>query len=166
MTKYAAIGFRSLNVIAMQSIPKPHQRGSPKMIVSDNGTEFTSNAILNWADEAKVDWHYIAPAARQRFAFKPREGVNPNRTASSKALMENCVTKNLMTVCSAHCTKRVSNWQPGETITTITAPTQGSAGSRHPSSPNPQRPRKQWPWTLRYLMSTCPWPLHHKPNRA
>ena len=55
------------------------QRGSPKMIVSDNGTEFTSNAILNWADEAKVDWHYIAPAARQRFAFKPREGGKPQQ---------------------------------------------------------------------------------------
>ena len=37
------------------------QRGVPKMVVSDNGTEFTSNAILNWANEAKVDWHYIAP---------------------------------------------------------------------------------------------------------
>ena len=37
------------------------QRGAPKMVVSDNGTEFTSNAILNWADEAKVEWHYIAP---------------------------------------------------------------------------------------------------------
>ena len=28
---------------------------------TDNGTEFTSNAILAWADEAKVGWHYIAP---------------------------------------------------------------------------------------------------------
>ncbi len=31
------------------------------MIVSDNGSEFTSNAILQWADQVKVDWHYIAP---------------------------------------------------------------------------------------------------------
>ena len=31
------------------------------MVVSDNGTEFISNAILNWADEAKGDWYYIAP---------------------------------------------------------------------------------------------------------
>jgi putative transposase len=31
------------------------------MVVSDNGSEFTSNAILRWADEARVDWHYIAP---------------------------------------------------------------------------------------------------------
>ena len=45
------------------------QRGSPQMIVSDNGTEFTSNAILNWADEAKVDWHYIAPGKPMQNAF-------------------------------------------------------------------------------------------------
>ena len=45
------------------------QRGSPKMIVSDNGTEFTSNAILNWADEAKIDWHYIAPGKPMQNGF-------------------------------------------------------------------------------------------------
>ena len=32
-------------------------RGKPKMIVSDNGTELTSNAILQWADNHKVAWH-------------------------------------------------------------------------------------------------------------
>jgi putative transposase len=37
------------------------ERGRPKMIVSDNGSEFTSNAILAWADQARVEWHYIAP---------------------------------------------------------------------------------------------------------
>ncbi len=36
-------------------------RGKPAMIVSDNGTEFTSNAILSWAKGQTVDWHYIAP---------------------------------------------------------------------------------------------------------
>jgi putative transposase len=30
------------------------ERGKPKMIVSDNGTELTSNAILQWADQHKV----------------------------------------------------------------------------------------------------------------
>jgi putative transposase len=35
-------------------------RGKPKMIVSDNGTELTSNGILQWADDHKVAWHYIA----------------------------------------------------------------------------------------------------------
>ena len=37
------------------------KRGKPRMIVSDNGTELTSNAILQWAHEHKVTWHYIAP---------------------------------------------------------------------------------------------------------
>jgi hypothetical protein len=36
-------------------------RGKPRMIVSDNGTEFTSNAILQWSKEYQVEWHYIAP---------------------------------------------------------------------------------------------------------
>jgi len=36
-------------------------RGKPRMIVSDNGSELTSNAVLSWAGEAKIDWHYIAP---------------------------------------------------------------------------------------------------------
>ncbi|WP_405051398.1 IS3 family transposase [Sphingomonas sp. LC-1] len=37
------------------------ERGRPGMIVSDNGTELTSNAVLVWSGEAKVEWHYIAP---------------------------------------------------------------------------------------------------------
>lgn len=45
------------------------QRGKPKMIVSDNDTEFTSNAILTWADRNRVDWHYIAPAKPNQNAF-------------------------------------------------------------------------------------------------
>ena len=31
------------------------------MIVSDHGTEFTSNAILAWSKEHRVEWRYIAP---------------------------------------------------------------------------------------------------------
>jgi putative transposase len=36
-------------------------RDRPATIVSDNGTELTSNAILTWADESQIGWHYIAP---------------------------------------------------------------------------------------------------------
>jgi len=35
------------------------RRGKPGMIVSDHGTEFTSNAILAWSQNHIVDWHYI-----------------------------------------------------------------------------------------------------------
>lgn len=37
------------------------RRGKPGMIVSDHGTEFTSNAILAWSKDHKIQWHYIAP---------------------------------------------------------------------------------------------------------
>lgn len=37
------------------------RRGRPTVIVSDHGTEFTSNAMLAWTEEAKVGWHFIAP---------------------------------------------------------------------------------------------------------
>src|SRR5262249_18088296 len=44
-------------------------RGKPKTIVSDNGTELTSNAILRWADDHNVAWHYIAPGKPVQNAF-------------------------------------------------------------------------------------------------
>jgi putative transposase len=45
------------------------ERGKPTTIVSDNGTELTSNAILQWADDHKVNWHYIAPGKPVQNAF-------------------------------------------------------------------------------------------------
>ena len=45
------------------------ERGKPGMIVSDNGTEFTSNAVLSWAAERRIDWHYIAPGKPMQNAF-------------------------------------------------------------------------------------------------
>ena len=44
-------------------------RGKPGSIVSDNGTELTSNAILDWADTTRVGWHYITPGKPQQNAF-------------------------------------------------------------------------------------------------
>jgi putative transposase len=37
------------------------RRGRPGVIVSDNGTEFTSNAMLAWTQENRIAWHFIAP---------------------------------------------------------------------------------------------------------
>lgn len=45
------------------------ERGRPAMIVSDNGSEFTSNAILAFAHAARVQWHYIAPGKPMQNAF-------------------------------------------------------------------------------------------------
>jgi len=44
-------------------------RGRPMSIVSDNGTELTSMAILRWCQETGVAWHYIAPGKPTQNAF-------------------------------------------------------------------------------------------------
>lgn len=43
--------------------------GKPGCIVSDNGTEFTSRAILKWADENEVPRHDIDPGKPPQNAF-------------------------------------------------------------------------------------------------
>src|SRR4051812_5733915 len=45
------------------------QRGKPGMIVSDNGTEFTSNAMLAWAEQHNIAWHFIAPGKPMQNGF-------------------------------------------------------------------------------------------------
>lgn len=37
------------------------QIGKPSQIISDNGTEFTSVAVLKWSELTSVQWHYIEP---------------------------------------------------------------------------------------------------------
>jgi len=44
------------------------ERGKPRIIVSDNGTELTSVAVLRWAP-ARVVWHYIEPGKPVQNAF-------------------------------------------------------------------------------------------------
>lgn len=38
------------------------------MIVSDNSTELTCNAVLAWCSEARINWHYIAPGKPMQMA--------------------------------------------------------------------------------------------------
>jgi len=54
---------RELNVIIARRGAKP------KTIVSDNGTEFTSMAVLQWSQETKIGWHYIAPGKPMQNGF-------------------------------------------------------------------------------------------------
>ena len=39
------------------------------MIVSDNGTELTSNAVLAWFGDVGVEWHCIAPGKPTQNGF-------------------------------------------------------------------------------------------------
>ncbi|MEO1200838.1 MAG: IS3 family transposase [Pseudomonadota bacterium] len=45
------------------------RRGKPGVIVSDHGTELTSNAILAWCAERDINWHYIAPGKPMQNGF-------------------------------------------------------------------------------------------------
>lgn len=44
-------------------------RGMPAMVISDNGTELTSMAILRWQQETGVAWHYIQPGKPMQNGF-------------------------------------------------------------------------------------------------
>lgn len=44
-------------------------RGLPLLVVSDNGTELTSHAVLGWQEDRRVGWHYIAPGKPVQNAF-------------------------------------------------------------------------------------------------
>ena len=45
------------------------RRGRPVTIVSDNGTELTSRAVLESSNRTGIDWHYIAPGKPVQNAF-------------------------------------------------------------------------------------------------
>ena len=71
-------------------------RGKPGMIVSDNGTEFTSNAILGWAkDHATSHW------------------ADQCRTATSSPSMAGCATSFSTKVCSSISIRPASSSTPG-----------------------------------------------------
>jgi len=44
------------------------ERATPETVVSDNGTELTSGAVLRWAT-TRVAWHYIEPGKPVQNAF-------------------------------------------------------------------------------------------------
>lgn len=62
------------------------RRGQPEMIVSDQGTEMTSHAVLRWCQDTGVGWHYIAHGKPMQNAFV--ESFNGR-------LRDECVNENI-----------------------------------------------------------------------
>ena len=54
-------------VRVMERLSESHNL--PKIIVTDNGPEFTSRAMLSWADENNVRLHFIEPGKPTQNAF-------------------------------------------------------------------------------------------------
>jgi putative transposase len=57
---------RELDAAVFERMARPHT------IVSGNGTELTSMAILRWSKERNVEWHYIAPGKPYQNGFIER----------------------------------------------------------------------------------------------
>ena len=91
-------------------------RRYPGIVVSDNGTELTSNAILTWQQQHGVEWHYIAPANRCRMAL-------------SKASTAACAMSASTNTCSPTSRRRARSSKNGGSTTTQTDRTRASTGS-------------------------------------
>ena len=61
------------------------QLGRPEVIRSDNGTEFTSKAVQNWAKERGIHWHCIEPG-------KPTQ--NSHIESFNGKLRDECLNQN------------------------------------------------------------------------
>ena len=104
------------------------RRGKPRMIVSDNGTEFTSNAILRWSKDIGSNGTTSRPASRCRTATS-----NPSTAA--------CATSFSTRACSSISTRLGRSSPPGSPTTTPRGRIPRSAtGRRRPTpiiSPQP-----------------------------
>ena len=81
------------------------RRGRPAMIVSDNGTELTSMAMLRWSQEHGSSGTTSRPASRSRM---------PSSRASTAGCATSCSTRR----CSPRSPMPARFWRPGRTITT------------------------------------------------
>ncbi len=95
----------------------------PVTVVSDNGTELTSMAILKWSKDRKVDWHYTAPGKPTQNAFVE---------SFIGRLRDECLNETLFT----SMTRFARCWRHGGTITMLYAHTQNSADAPHAKPQN------------------------------
>ena len=60
-------------------------RGAPLMIVSDNGSELTSRAVLDWTNRTGIEWRPPWASDRWRPHGEPSRPASRSRTRSSRA---------------------------------------------------------------------------------
>jgi len=77
------------------------RRQRPLMIVSDNGTELISRAILQWQEDNVVEWHYIAPGKPMQNGFV--ESLNGR-------LRDECLNEHLFRSLSA-AQRIIEDWR-------------------------------------------------------
>lgn len=77
------------------------RRGRPQTIVSDNGTELTSLAVLRWCQDTSIGWHYIAPGKPMQNGFV--ESFNGS-------FRDECLNETLFSSL-AEARTRINSWQ-------------------------------------------------------
>ena len=70
-------------------------------IVSDNGTELTSRAVLEWVQKTGIEWHYIRPG-------KPTE--NGYTESLNGKIRDECLNENVF-VSLAHARHLIEAWR-------------------------------------------------------
>jgi putative transposase len=125
------------------------RRGKPGVIVSDNGTEFTSSAVLKFTQEHKVDWRYIAPGKPTQNAFAE---------SFQGRMRDECLNEHLFFSMN-HARAVIGGWIHDYN----TARPHSSLGYLTPAAfaatLRPQRAS-----TLRHLKSSAPMPVAHGPG--
>jgi putative transposase len=121
-------------------------RGCSAMIVSDNGTEFSSMTMLRWSQERRVEWHYIAPGKPQQNAFI--ESFNGR-------LRDELLNETLFSSL-AHAREVLSLWK--DDYNTI-RPHSGLGNLTPADYANRSAPATQGDGTLRYTGGSAPRPV-------
>ena len=116
------------------------------MIVSDNGTELTSHAILRWQQERGVEWHYIAPGKPTQNAFAE---------SFQGRMRDECLNEHLFFSMN-HARAVIGGWVHDYN----TARPHSSLGYLTPAA-FAATLRPQRATTLRHLKSSAPMPVAH-----
>ena len=112
------------------------RRGLPCMVVSDNGTELTSHAVLAWCQDTGVEWHYIAPGKPQQNGFV--ESFNGR-------LRDECLNEHLFPSLAA-ARRIIEAWRTDYN----TVRPHSSLGGMHPPSSPTAPARGMWTPKLTY----------------
>lgn len=108
--------------------------GEPGMIVSDNGTELTSNAVLAWCEQAGIGWHDTTPGKPTQTAF----------VESFNGRMRDEPLNETLFMSIGHAREKIAAWACDYN----TGRPHASLGYASPTA-FAAEPNKQWPAPLR-----------------
>lgn len=122
------------------------RRGRPGAIISDNGTEFTSVAVLAFTQEFKLDWRYIAPG-------KPTQ--NAMAESFQGRMRDECLNEHLF-FSMGHARAVIAAWRADFN----TVRPHSSLGYMTPAAYAASL-KPQWPSTLHSIDGSAPMAIAH-----